>query len=430
MKSKSLLKILSALVLLLGVLVGLDEWTTRQKERKEEASRSLFQAKAADIREGELVKDSGSVKLQKTEGGWSVGTNFLGDATSIESWLSDILEEKSEKKVISGDQLYSDSEFGFDKPLAQVILKSSETQGEISFQLGSRKNFEGKHYLRFKGSKDVYLVREAWAQHVDKSLFHFRDKRLTREDLSKVVGLEFTSGRTRHQFIQKDSRWIIEGKNWEIDQNKVREVLRKYSENEITEFLSTGDLSTDQKEIFRTHRPVFSWTLKQEAKPGLNFDFFKSKAGVVAVMNRNTQEFSRISPMSLDVFEVKSLDDFRDKIGPFRFSRNDLKVIQLKNISTQKVREATEASPEWNAFRDALSALQVDSFSAPKTEMVYELILSSQAGELLKLLISSRVSEMKAGEKTEFYVVQSSTLPGEFLKVLADDLKDFKLEEL
>jgi hypothetical protein len=430
MKSKSLLKILFALVLLLGVFVALDEWRSRQNEKKEDASRSLFHLKVSDIRGVELLKGSGAVKLQKKEQGWSVENKFVGDGNAIETWLSDLLKEKFEKKVISGDQVYSDSEFGFEKPLAQITLETSDPENKVRFDVGSRKNFEGRHYLRFKDKKDVYLVREDWAQHAGKSIFHFRDKRLTREDLSKVTGLRYTVGRTKYEFIQKDSRWTLTGKSWEIDQNKVREVLRKFSENEITEFLSEGALSKDQKETFQMSRPVFSWSLKREGQIDLSFDFFKSKAGVVAVMNRGAQEFSRISPMSLDIFQIKSIDDFRDKISPFRFSRNDLKEIQLKNLSTSKSRGVTEASPDWNSVRDALSALQVESFSAPKTEMVYELILSSQAGELLKLQISSKVSEMKSGEKTEFYVVQSSALPGEFLKVLADDLKDLKLEEL
>lgn len=430
MKSKKILKVSFAMVLSLGALVGLDEWRSRRREKNEETGRSFLQVKPADIREVELIKDSSSVKVQKTEGGWSVQGKFLGDRNAIETWLSDILEEKSEKKVISGDEVYTDSEFGFEKPLAQITLKTSPPEKLINFQIGSRKNFEGKHYLRLKEKKEVYLVRSDWAQHVDKSIFHFRDKRLTREDLGQVNGLEFTSGRVKYKFVQKDSQWIIEGKNWDIDQNQVREVLRKFSENEVTEFLSQGDLTREQRKTFQTSLPIFSWSLKRENQEDLIFEFFKSKAGVVAVMNRGTEEFSRISPMSLDVFEVKAIDDFRDKISPFRFSRNDLKGIQLKDISKSKTREINEASPEWNTVRDVLSALQVDSFSTPKAEMIYELLLNSQAGELLKLQISSKVSEMQSGEKTEFYVVQSSALPGEALKVLADDLKDLKLEEL
>lgn len=428
MKSKSSVKILLGIVVVLGAFVALDELRSRQQEKKEDESRTLFQIEASEIREVDLVKDSAAVHLQKQDNTWIVEKKFLGEIEAIQSWLSDLIEEKSEKKVISGDQLYSDSEFGFEKPLAELGFKTMDS--EIRFQIGSRKNFEGKHYLRFAGQKDVYLVREDWAQHVDKSVFHFRDKRLTREDLSSISQLEYSVGRTKFQFVQKDSRWTLEEKNWEIEQNKVREILRKFSANEVTEFLSEGDLSKDQKETFQTSRPIFSWHLKREDQSELIFDFFKSKAGVVAVMNRTTSEFNRISPMSLDVFEIKEISDFRDKIGPFRFSRNDLKSIQVQNRATQKSREITEQSADWSQTRDALSALQVDQFLAPKAEMIYEIRLQGALGKLLKLEVSAKVTEMKSGEQTEFYVVQSSALPGEFLKVLADDLKDFKLEEL
>ena len=221
----------------------------RREEKGEQQKEVDFQILKFDreqINMLEIDKKDEKILLQKNEKGWSLlePIQDRGDSEQIEDLIKSIADEKMLAVAKESDHLSETdlNEYGLDQPLATYIVKNNLGQSK-KIVIGTQKNFEGNSFMRIDSENKVYVASAVWLKKAENKLIYYREKRLYRFPLADVTGIKVTSLHDQFQLKRKANVWFSDQHEYVLDQNKLRETLRKISESTIQDYVFDGEPS-------------------------------------------------------------------------------------------------------------------------------------------------------------------------------------------
>lgn len=307
-----------------------------QKELNSDSSQALVIGYGADqISYLQVIKASVKIGLQKSEVGWTLlePIHEPADNTTVEDLLNTLSLEKQLAVVKTSENAFSEtelSEFGLDKPAVVFIFKNNQGLAK-KVSVGSVKNYEGKSYLQVDSENRVYLGNNIWNQKAADDLIAYRDKRIYRENLGGVSRIHIQSLQDKFELKRVNGKWVsTDFPSFELDQNKVRDVLRKISETKIEDYIFEGEPSVSllkEKELANTPIQVELITESSSWSARINVH---SKDNSLYILTDRPTYLAKVDPALWEVLGNQSLDALRDRSSAFAFSLDEVKKMYFK----------------------------------------------------------------------------------------------------
>ncbi|MGZ3690540.1 MAG: DUF4340 domain-containing protein, partial [Pseudobdellovibrio sp.] len=283
----------------------------------------------------QIVKADIKMALQKSETGWKLMEPIFEEADSdrIEEMVNALTTERQIAVVKKTDGSFTEtelSEYGLDKPIATFIFKNNAGISQ-KIEVGSLKNFEGQSYLHVDSSSVILLGSSFWYTRAQDNLIQYRDKRLFRERIAQINRMKISNLQHTFELKRVDSKWVSANNSFDLDQNKIRDVLKKISDSSIEEYAFEGEPSVSLLKEKGLNETAVSLELSTEkmnwvAKMNVN----KTDGGLYLLSDRPTY-LAKVSPLIWETISTLSLDSLRDRTSAFVFNADEVKKIYYKN---------------------------------------------------------------------------------------------------
>lgn len=312
----------------------LDYRQSEKNEQQKEMDLQIIKFDKEQINMLEIVKKDEKIILQKSESGWSLlePIQDKADTDQIEQLVGSIVDEKMLAVAKESEHLTDADliEYGLDQPLAVYNIKNNLGQSK-KITIGTQKNFEGNSYLRLDSDNRVYVANAVWFTKAENKLIYYREKRLYRLPLADVTNVKISSLVDNFELKRVGSVWSSARSEVILDQNKVREVIRKISESIIQDYVFDGEPSSaliEEKGLNR--KPIVH--VEFGAAGGIwavDVNINDSENAVYALTDRPTR-LVRLDPSSWEFFGNLTADSLRDRISVTRFSLSAVQKMYIK----------------------------------------------------------------------------------------------------
>ena len=246
MKTKTTLLLLAAVVAL-GVFIKYESKgpNTADAQRQAQNMVNLEREKLDGI---VIQNGDDKVELRRQDGKWRIEAPFKDQADSgaIENFLAD-LESWQKFDTIPAKEIAKDKsrldEFGLSKAKLRLKLLGKDAPPEIVF--GGDAAFEGKMYVRFEGSDDVFLAAQSIRNDISKKPEEFRDKKLTDLTTAQVTRALLKTTVGEMELEKKADHWeIVKPLRARGDDQKIGDLLAQITTARIEQFVAEdrGDL--------------------------------------------------------------------------------------------------------------------------------------------------------------------------------------------
>jgi len=297
----------------------------------------------------EIIKKDEKIILQKNETGWSLlePIQDKGDNDQVDQLVSSIVDERMLAVAKETDHI-SDAdlvEYGLDQPLAVYNIKNNLGQSK-KITIGTQKNFEGNSYLRIDSDNRVYVASAVWFTKAENKLIYYREKRLYRSPLADITRVKVTSLNDQFELKRIANIWSSSQTENVLDQNKVRETIRKISETIIQDYVFDGEPSNGLVEEKKLNKkPIVRIELgTAENSWAVDININDTENAVFALTDRPTR-LLKLDPSSWEFFGNLALDSLRDRVSVTRFSLNQVQKFYLK-LAGQEA-NFTKAEDRW-----------------------------------------------------------------------------------
>ena len=188
------------------------------------------------------------IELRRQDRKWRIEAPFKDQADSgaIENFLAN-LENWQKDDTIPAKEIAKDKsrldEFGLSKAKLRLKLLGHEVPPEIVF--GGDAAFEGKMYVRFEGSDDVFLAGQTVRNDISKKPEEFRDKKLTDLTTSQLTRTLLKTTAGEMELEKKGDHWeIVKPLRARGDDQKIGDLLAQITTARIQKFVAEdrGDL--------------------------------------------------------------------------------------------------------------------------------------------------------------------------------------------
>lgn len=342
MKNRGVLVLLGALVVLGGYLA----WDLRsEKTAVEEKRQSLLIFPYPQDQVNEILIENakgGRTRLVKTIDGWTLEEPLKDAADSgfTDDFLGKIMNEGYKEVAKEGDGI-DWKVYGLDNPIGKLTVKTQTGQGR-TLEMSAKQNFEENGIGRIAGENRVLIVPWSWSANVGRTALDFRDKRLLRYRIGSVERVELTNGQGTVVAESKDGKWSLPAHpEWELDQNRARELLSMINETRVADFLTEGSPLKTQLGDYGLTKPAVRLKLKLKDKT------WQADMGAVPKGGKGVPgEFASVSDPaflvrldegSLAKYERITADGLRDKRKPFAFNRDAVKRIEFETPMKKSV---------------------------------------------------------------------------------------------
>ncbi len=319
------------------VAAGVYFFDYRREEKKEQQKDVDFQIlnfDRAQINMLEIAKKDEKIVLQKSETGWALlePIQDRADSDQIEDLIKSITDEKmlalaKESTFLTESDL---NEYGLDQPLATYIIKNNLGQSK-KIIIGTQKNFEGNSYIRIDSENKIYVAGSVWFKKAENKLIYYREKRLYRFPLAEVTGIKVVSLRDHFELKRKANLWASSQFEHILDQNKVREMLRKISESTIQDYVYDGEPSEaliEEKGLSQKGMVHIEFATA-EATWSVDINENEKENAVYALTDRPTR-LVRLDNSSWEFFGDLNLDALRDRVSVTRFNIDAVEKAYIK----------------------------------------------------------------------------------------------------
>lgn len=241
-------------LILLILAVGLGVWIKffeSQKPNTAEARREAGNVVNFDREklEGITIQNGDDrIELRRQEGKWrlTAPVKDQADGAVIDNLISDI-ETWRKDGTIPAKEVTAEkgrmNEFGLVQP--KLRLRLIEAKGPPEILLGKDAAFEGKMYVRFADSKDVYIAAQTVRTDIAKKPDDFRDRKLTDLTIAQVTRAVLKSAAGEIELAKKNEHWeIAKPLQARGDDQKIGDLLAQVTNAHIQEFMADdrGDL--------------------------------------------------------------------------------------------------------------------------------------------------------------------------------------------
>ena len=380
----------------------------------------------------QIVKPDIKIGLQKTEKGWSLlePIQDVADNNNIEELIKTLSTEKQISIVKQSETPLTEielREFGLDKPA--IIFNLKDNLGHTKkVSVGSVKNFEGNSYVRVDVDNKIIIASPVWIARAENQLIYYREKKLYRSSLANINKMKIKSVRDEFSLKKVGDKWTDTLHGYELDQNKVRDILKKVSETNISEYTFEGEPSAKLVKEKGLDKPQVSIRLQSEDSDWeVALNLHSDDKAVYALTERPTF-LVKVDTEAWLSFGNLFLDDLRDRSTPLAFNLAEVKKIYFKENDKElkliysggnwKPEGNTPASTVLNdasitkALNNAhglkISEFIDDSAKQEKFEGQNMLILKSDTEKLvLQLNWGPSFKEKKSGSEKEYYYART-----------------------
>jgi hypothetical protein len=188
------------------------------------------------------------VEIRRRDNKWRLETPIKdqADAALVETLLSD-LENWQKEGTIPAKEIDADksklAEYGLNNPKLKLKLLGHDRPPEILF--GKDAAIEGRMYVRFQNSKEVFLAGQSVKKDIDKKPEEFRDRKLTDLSNAQVRRVVLKTPGGELELEQKDTHWeILKPLRARADDQKVNDLISQVTSARIGQFVAEdrGDL--------------------------------------------------------------------------------------------------------------------------------------------------------------------------------------------
>ncbi|MGC8928362.1 MAG: DUF4340 domain-containing protein [Myxococcota bacterium] len=349
---RSLLKTALALVILiaLGLYAYFVEYKRSQEEvtKKEEETKVVKDLKKDDIAEIKIThRDNKTIELKKENDQFRIVSPISSDVdkNTVDTIINTLESLRSTTRFVDNERL---SNFGLTTPslIIEYKLKNGNTRRLLC---GIRNDFDGKYYMKFEDSNEVFLIEGYVKGNLDKDLFSLRDKSVFKVETNEIKKIEYKIGDIVYIFEQKDKIWeMLSPEKTRADDDEINKLKNSIKNLSAKAFFEEKkglsefgfDRSKDYLKIYKGADMAVS---------SISISKVKDSQGVekVYVMRQNTDV-----PIEVDSSFYKDLDkkpyDYKFK-KILDFERDSVFKIELDS-GTDKyafVKEQTDTSSDW-----------------------------------------------------------------------------------
>lgn len=408
------------------------------KEKLEQAF--VLEGDAAQINFVQIIKSDLKIALQKSLTGWALFEPIQdsGNDDNVEQVLESLAKSRQISVVKETAQPLTEADlrpFGLDKPAAIFNFKTNLGQSKV-VAVGNLKNFEGNSYIRINSDNRVLLAEPIWYIQAQNTLIHYRETKLYRSSLAKVVKLRVRSLRDDFELSLNNGKWHESKKNYSLDQNKVREFLKKISGSDIVEYVFEGEPSTAMVKEKGLDKNAVTLDLETEdATWSVTFNISQSEKALYALTERPTF-LVKVDPAAWETFGNLALDLLRDRTSALSFKPEEVQKIYLKQNNNELNLVTTDLNAE--QVKNTIGKvhdLQISEFvDSPDERNKFEgrnmLILKTEKEKLvLQLNWGPSFKKTKGGHETEYYYARTHLSDSIFAleKSLIDSLEFDKI---
>ncbi|HJT82600.1 MAG TPA: DUF4340 domain-containing protein [Chthoniobacterales bacterium] len=189
------------------------------------------------------------IELRRHDQNWRLETPVKDQADSlvVDNLLSG-LENWQKQSTIPAKEIDADkgrlAEFGLNKPKLRLKLTGPGAPPEIWF--GKDAALEGRMYVRFDNSKDVFVANSPIKKDIEKKADEFRDKKLTDLLATQVNKLVLKTSAGEMELEKKGDHWeIVKPMRARADDQKVGDLIAQITNARIEQFVAEdkGDLN-------------------------------------------------------------------------------------------------------------------------------------------------------------------------------------------
>jgi hypothetical protein len=188
------------------------------------------------------------IELRRRDNRWRLETPIkdLADSSLIDNLLWD-LGNWQKDATISAKEIDADksklNEYGLNKPKLRLKLIGQNKPPAILF--GKDAALEGKMYVRFEDSKEVYLAGQSIKKDIDKKPEEFRDRKLTDLITAQVSRVILKTPAGEMELQKKGDHWeILKPLRAPGDDQKIGDLIAQVTASRIQQFVADdhGDL--------------------------------------------------------------------------------------------------------------------------------------------------------------------------------------------
>lgn len=349
---KSLLKTTLALGILvaLGLYAYFVEYKNAKEEevKKEEETKVVKNIKKDDITYLKIVhKDNKSIELSKENNQFKITHPISSDVDKnvVDTILNTIENLKSTQRFSDRERL---SNYGLTTP--SLIIEYKLSNGNTKRLLcGIRNDFDGKYYMKYEDSDEIFLIEGYVKGNLDKDLYNLRDKSIFKVETNEIKKIEYKIGDLIYIFEQKDRIWeMISPQKVRADDDELNKLKNSIKNLNARAFFEDNkdlgtyglDKTTDYLKIYKGSDMAVSM---------ISISRIRDQQGTekVYVMRQNTDV-----PIEVDASFYKDLDkkpfDYTFK-KILDFERDNIFRIELldgeKKLTFTK--EQTDTTTDW-----------------------------------------------------------------------------------
>ncbi len=350
MKFKKTALLAAFVFLFIGLVYLLDYKNSEKTENQKDVDSQILKFNEDQINMIEIQKKDEKIVLHKSENGWSLlePIQDKADNDQIEDLIRSFSHEKWLATAYESENLSATdlAEYGLDQPLATYLFKNNLGQSK-KIAIGTQKNFEGNSYLRVDSENKVSVANVVWFNKAENKQIYYREKRLYRGFLAEVSRVQVTSLQDHFEIKRVGNNWESDQADTILDQNKVREVLKKISETMIKDYVFDGEPSSAlvaEKNL--TKAPVHIEFTSKDTVWSVNINIHEVENTVYALTDRPTR-LVKLDTTSWELFGNLSLDSLRDRVSLTRFKLEDVKkfYFKYKNFEMNFVKQNDLWSP-------------------------------------------------------------------------------------
>ncbi len=397
--------VLAAITLIFAAGIYLLDYRKElESSRQTEVNTQIVSFKKDQINFIEIQKDQNKIVLQKSPDGWAIlePVQDSADNDQVEGLLDVLTAEKylTVAKESADPKGLKLNEFGLEPSYAIFNLKNNLGHSQKIF-LGSQKNFEGNTFLRLDTENKILVGNPVWLTKADQNVMTYREKRLYRSPLGKVVAVYITSLQDKFDLKRVDNKWVaVKFPQYSLDQNKVRNLLKQIAETSVIDYVFDGEPSTrlvQEKKLIKAPVAVSFDSPKSTWSVVINQN--EKDNAVYAMTNRPTN-LLKIDSSRWELFGNLNLDSLRERASQFRFSLNDVSKIYYKDEKNE-FNFTKNAEGAWSALQSPekteFSALELAKLLGKIHDLEVSEFLDSQAVKLsAKSLAANRMIILKS----------------------------------
>lgn len=242
---------------MIGFIIYYFEFIQKEQiQNEQQNSMFVIKSQPQDINFLQIQNNKSILTLQKNNQIWQIIEPIQDQADQV--IMTDLIKNLSEQKTqnIETATDVNLSEFGLEQPQVVYLWKSSTGQSE-KIQISSQKNFEGQSFAKISDELKVRIVDPIWMAKAESSVTFFREKKLYRGDISKLNHIKIKSLNEEFVLKKNEQKWIYpKSPEIELDQNKIRKMIKDFSEATIQNYISEGEASEKDLKIKGLLKPL------------------------------------------------------------------------------------------------------------------------------------------------------------------------------